>query len=91
MQSANYANCDQTDHGDYPNRSDQINQSDQTDQNNQGNQTDRVDLTDQGDQTDHRIEYERGGARTVKHAKLPISSFDETVSEWVTVIIARKY
>ena len=30
----------------------------------------------------HQIEYESGGARTVKHAKLPISSFDESVREW---------
>ena len=35
-----------------------------------------LDQTDQTDQTD-QIEYERVGARTVKHAKLPISSFDE--------------
>ena len=35
-----------------------------------------LDQTDQTDQTD-QIEYERVGARTVKHAKLSISSFDE--------------
>ena len=29
-----------------------------------------------------------GGARTVKHAKLPISSFDQPVSESVTIISA---
>ena len=29
----------------------------------------------------HWIEYERGSVRTVKHAKLPISSFDQPVSE----------
>ena len=26
------------------------------------------------------MKYEKGGARTVKHAKLPISSFDQPVS-----------
>ena len=62
MLSANYANCDQTD------------QSDQTDP---GNQNEWVDQTDLGVLTDRRIEYEMGGARTVKHAKLPISSFDQ--------------
>ena len=49
-------------------------------------QNDQTDLGDQTDQTDQtniptRIEYERGGARTVKHAKLAITSFNESVSE----------
>ena len=61
MLSANYANCDQTD---------------QSDQTYLGNQNEWVDQTDLGVLTDRRIEYEMGGARTVKHAKLPISSFD---------------
>ena len=39
------------------------------------------DQTDLGDQTDQTDQTNRGGARTVKHAKLPISSFDESVSE----------
>ena len=36
----------------------------------------KLKILDQTDQTD-QIEYERVGARTVKHAKLSISSFDE--------------
>ena len=58
MLSANYANCDQTD---------------QSDQTYLGNQNEWVDQTDLGVLTDRRIEYEMGGARTVKHAKLTIS------------------
>ena len=36
----------------------------------------KLKILDQTDQTD-QIEYERVGARTVKHAKLPNSSFDQ--------------
>merc|ERR1712016_334995 len=35
--------------------------------------TDRPDRPDRPDRYSHPIEYERGGARIVKHAKLPIS------------------
>jgi len=41
------------------------------------------------DKYSHPIEYERGGARTFKHAKLPISSFYQSVSEWLTIISTR--
>ena len=47
------------------------------------------DQTDLGDQTDQTDQTNRGGARTVKHAKLPISSFDQSVSESETIISAR--
>ena len=36
---------------------------------------------DWSDKYSHRIEYERGGARTVKHVKLPVS-----MSQWVSYI-----
>ena len=39
--------------------------------------------------TRHTRQTRLGGVRTVKHAKLPISSFDEPVSEPVTIISAR--
>ena len=67
MHSANYANCDQTDQGDNPNRNDQINQSDQTDQTGQNDQGNQTDLGDQTGQTVHRIEYERGGASNMRN------------------------
>ena len=44
----------------------------------------KLKILDQTDQTD-QIEYERVGARTVKHAKLSISSFDQSQ----TIISAR--
>ena len=47
------------------------------------------DQTDLGDQTDQTDQTNRGGARTVTHAKLPISSFDQSVSESETIISAR--
>ena len=50
---------------------------------------DRPERPDWPDKYSHPIEYERGGARTAKHAKLPISSFDHSVSEWDSIISAR--
>ena len=47
------------------------------------------DRPDRPDKYSHQIDYERGGVRTVKHAKLRVSSFDEWVSQWVTIISAR--
>ena len=41
--------------------------------------SDRPDRPDWPDKYSHPIEYERGGARTVKQSKLPISSFDQSV------------
>ena len=41
------------------------------------------DWPDRPDKYSHQVEYERGGARTVKHVKLPISSFvSQSVIEW---------
>ena len=50
----------------------------------QNDQTDRSDQTDLGDQTTHShwIQCEMGGGKTVKHEKLPIPSFDQSVCEW---------
>ena len=59
--------------GDETQLGDQTLQADQTYQSDQ-------DWPDLPDKDSHRIEYERGGARTIKHAKLPISSFDQSVS-----------
>ena len=49
---------------------------------------DRPDRPDRPDKYSHRIEYKRGGVETVNHAKLPISSFNECVSQWETTISA---
>ena len=50
---------------------------------------DRPEWPDWPDWPTSQIEYERGGANTVKHANLPISSFDEWASQNVTTINAR--
>ena len=47
------------------------------------------DRRDWPDKYSHQIDYERVGVRTFKHAKLPISSFDQWVSEFDTIISAR--
>ena len=52
-------------------------------------QNDQTDLGDQTDQTDQTYRMRERWCKTVKHAKLPISSFDLSVSESVTIISAR--
>ena len=76
---------DQTEQGDQTDQDDYTNRNDQTDQDDHTNQVDRLNWGDQITHS-HWIEYERCGGRTVKHAKLPISSFDESVSQSDTII-----
>ena len=54
----------------------------------QNDQGDQADWGDHADHTNHShwIEYERCSDRTVKYEKLPISSFDEWVSQWLSSV-----